>query len=156
MPATPRKVEVTEKDIKSAKAGNRDYDFNDIEVPGDYEAILVDVSDHTSKQGNDSWKWSFEIMGCPFDEYTSFSKSARWKLIQVLESLGYQFADGDSIENVDPNAFIGATAGAHVDWQDSDTDDEDSPNYREIKWLFPLTEEGESTAPLAEEEPEAI
>lgn len=149
MPATPRRVEITAEDLASAKRGPRDYDYNDIEVPGDYEAILEDVNDHT-KGENVGWKFTFSILGCPFDEYVMLTKASRWKFVQTMTAFGYPLAEG--IDNFDPNAFIGTSVGATVDWQKDPEQAGDGPNYREIKALFPLTEELEAD----QEEPEVL
>lgn len=133
MPATPQKIDITAKDIEQAQRRESEYDYSDIEVPGDYEATLVDVNDHETERGK-GWRFTFEIMGCPFDEYTMFSKKAKWKLLQVIEALGYPLEEG--IADFDPNAYVGVVVGAHVDWQ-HDPDEHDGANYREIKYVFP-------------------
>ena len=140
MPATPLRVEITAKDIAGLRKPReeRDYDYNVIEVPGDYEAILVDVNDHEStRTGNKGWKFSYEVMGCPFDDYVMHTKSAKWKVLSTMEALGFPIEEG--VENFDPNAYIGGVVGAHIDWQTPEEDLEDgAPNYREIKDIFSL------------------
>lgn len=136
MPATPRNIPITPEDVEAAQRGPSEYSYADIEVPGDYVATLVDVNDHITDNG-ESWKFTFEIMGCPFDEYTSFNKNARWKLMQVVQALGFPIEQEESLADFDPNAYIGTDVGATVDWQ-HDIETHDGPNYREIKQLYSL------------------
>lgn len=149
MPATARQIPITEEQLASASSGPKDSAaYSAIVVPGDYVATLKDVQDYDFRSRGKSFGWLFlfDIMGCEFKEYVSFSEEARWKLIQVWDSLGGDPEIG--VNNMDPNILIGREAGAHVDWQTDPTLlGENDVNYREIKYLFPIT----LVEPVAEE-----
>lgn len=149
MAATPLYVGATAEEIVEAKGkGERDYDFNDIAVPGDYRGTVVGVQDHTSKAGNTGWKFEIEVLGCPFDEYVMHSQKARWKLFQMAEALGHDVSQG--IETFDPNIYIGSEIGVSIDWQtDPDLLDEGEANYREITSVFPVSEFESADVPAA-------
>lgn len=153
MPATPQTLrfpkELLEKPLDPG-ARDYDYDYNDIPVPSDQLATLVDVEDYDKRDQGKSYGWIFtyEILGAPFTEYLSFGENARWKIREHLESHGVEL---EEISALDPNDLIGSVVGAHVDWQtDPDLLDADAPNYREIKYVFPASwfeqAEGEAEA----------
>lgn len=137
MPATARQINITEDQAVSAVGVRDTGTYSAIQVPADYVATLKDVQDYDyrSRDKSHGWLFVFNIMGCEFKEHVSFSENARWKLIQVIESLGGDISVG--INNLDPNLLIGNEAGAHVDWQkDPSTLSENEVNYREIKYVF--------------------
>lgn len=152
MPATPRRLEISEKDIQSAGEDRPDSSaYALLEVPADYEAVLTDVSDYDYRDQGKSygWIWNLEVEGLPFRIYTAFSTNARWKLVETLRAFEPALSAG-ALEQ-DPNRFVGKSVGAHLDWQyDPDTLEEGKANYREIKYLFPLPPAeftGEAAAP---------
>lgn len=139
MPATPRRLsfpdELLERPLGPPE--ERDYDYNDIETPGDHLATLVDVEDYDKRDQGKShgWIFTYEIKGAPFREYLSFSEKARFKIKEHMESHGVPL---ENLSDLDPNTLVGSVIGAHVDWQtDPDLLEEGEPNYREIKWVFP-------------------
>lgn len=150
MTATARTLEITADDLESAGGSN----YDKLEVPDDYYATLVKVEDYDKRpNGSYGWVWHYKIEGLDFRIYTAFSKQARWKLIEVLESHGYPVEEG--IADVDPNAFVGDTIGAHVDFPPSYYEALEqgiTPEraYREIRWTFKLPSEA-PTASDAEE-----
>ena len=136
MPATARKIEIEESDRSSGSA------YADL-APGDYEAVLSDVTDYdkTDQGKGRGWVWDFLVEGLPFREYTSFSKASRWKLVQVVEAFQPDVLDV-GINEIDPNTFIGARCGVYIDWEkDPDTLPEGEPNFKRIKEVFALPTE---------------
>lgn len=147
MPATPRDV-TYEADDLVRKGG-----YGHIECPGYHNAELIDVNDHISRAGNEGWKWDFEVLGAPFSEYTMFSTDARWKLVQTVAAFDPNYwEDGGTVENVDPNVFIGMTVSAFIGWQyDEDELEEGDMNYRELKFVESLETAAQQDAAAAEE-----
>ena len=147
MPATPRRIEFDDKDLEVREP--MEYSYSDLNVPDDYEALLVDVADYdkTAEGKTKGWVWKFEIFGLPFNIFTAFS--VKWRIAQIFQAFKPDTLEV-GIVDVDPNQFIGQTCGARVDWQkDPDTLGEGEANYREIKYVFSLAE-------LPEEEPEVL
>ncbi len=145
MPATARKITVTEE---SKASGGQGGAYAAIEVPGDYELTLAEVSDYDKGGGRRGWVFTYTLDGLPFKQYFSFSEAARWKLVEMMEAhLGRELDTGE-VSEFDPNDYVGDVVGGHIDWQDDpDTLPEGAKNYREIKTLFTLLE-----SPVAEEE----
>lgn len=132
--ATARKFEITDKDL----AGDGGGGFGALEVPMDYEALLVRVDDYDYRDRGKSWGWvwHFEIEDLPFKVFTAFGTNARWKLIETVQVFD---ALVTGINEVDPDSYVGMTVGAHVDFDTpADEWDGQSTRYREIKYLFPL------------------
>jgi hypothetical protein len=140
--ATAQEFEITESEI----AGAGSYD--ELETPGDYEAVLFAVEDYDKRAEGRSygWIWTFHVEGLPFKEYTSFSPAARWKLVELLQAFGVEVDAG--INTVDPDAFVGTAIGATVDWDPTDDKwDGTSPRYRRLARFFQLVDL-EDVAPL--------
>lgn len=140
MAATARTLEFTAEDVASA-GGSGDYE--NLEVPGDYVALLADVVDYdnSEKGGSRGWRFNYKVEGLDFSVFCAFSKAARWKLIEVLEAHGYPVEEG--IAECDPNMFVGTEVGAHVDFPKSYYEalkNGVTPDkvYREIRWVFRL------------------
>jgi len=138
MAATARKLEATAKDLSGDGGGA----YASIEVPGDYEAVLVDVNDFDNRQKGGSWGWRFSYgVETPtggqvvFDEYLGFSPKSRWKIVQIMEAHGVPLEEG--INELDPNALIGEVVGVHIDFP-RDEHGEPSDKYREITQVFSL------------------
>ena len=138
MAATARAIEITAEDLEST-GGSSDYEK--LEVPNDYYATVTKVEDYdnSSKGGSHGWVWFFDIEGLEFRIYTAFSKKARWKLVEVLESLDIDLSEG--IADIDPNAFVGDVVGAHVDfpkdyYEALELGVTPERSYREIRWTF--------------------
>lgn len=133
--ATAQQFEITEKDL----AGLKSYD--DLETPGDYEATLTEVEDYDKRDdgGSYGWKWTFEVEGLPFSEWTSFSPNARWKLLEILSAFGVEITEG--VNNVLPDHFVESSIGVTVDWDPIDSKwDGVSPRYRRIASFYPVTD----------------
>lgn len=140
--ATARRFEITAEDLESSKRGAGSSAYNMLEVPADYEAQLVSVEDYDKRSEGKShgWVWEFSIEDLPFRVYTSFSLSARWKLIEVISAF-VPGTLGTGVNDVDPSEFVGMSVGAHVDFDVPEPKwDGNSPRYREIKYVFPLAD----------------
>lgn len=152
MPATARQLDIPQEDLDSSGGAGA---YAEIEVPGDYEVTLIDVEDYDKRSEGKSygWVWTYEVEtpsgnAVPFRTWTSFSKAARWKLIELLEAHGVDIEAG--INDVDPNDFIGDVVGATIDFP-RDKDDEPTSDFREIRFLFALAK-----APAGVEEEPAV
>ena len=150
MPATPRDLRVTAKDLE----GPPEYSggtYSEIEVPGDFEIILVDVEDYDKRDAGKTqgWKFLYQVDTstgpCDFNVYLSFAAKARWKIIDVFAAHGFDIAT-EGIHKADPNSLIGEKIGGHIDFPRG-KDGEPTNNYREIKEFFPLVE-----APVVDED----
>src|SRR5487761_2301121 len=65
---------------------------------GDYGMKVVEVTEETSKSGNEMLKWVFEgtegkAKGKTFWLYTTLTPESLWKLKQTLEALGVEVPD---------------------------------------------------------------
>ncbi len=147
MPATARQIPVTEEDLAGGQGGS----YAELDVPGDYEAVLVDVEDYDKRKENKSYGWVFKYevetpsgSTVPFNTYCSFSQNARWKLMEVLKAHDADLELG--INNVDPNALIGDVIGVTIDFPRDKTTDEPTSDYREIRAHFSLSEPPEEEA----------
>lgn len=146
MPATARRLNLTREDLERAKGGGGLY--SEIEVPGDYEAVLVDVNDYDNrfKGGTNGWIFEYEVTTptsqkqVTFKEWISFSENARWKLAQVFDAHEVDYSEG--LDTVDPNELIGDAIGARIDFP-RDKDDEPTSKYREIVAFFPIVKDDE-------------
>ena len=142
MAATARQIPVTEDDLAGSSGGGA---YSELEVPGDYEAILRDANDYdkTSEGKSKGWVFDYEVETpsgamVSFKTWLSFGQNARWKLIEVLEAHDVELEAG--LANVDPNSLIDDKVGVHVDFpRDRDTD-EPTSQYREIRQHFSLAE----------------
>ncbi len=135
MTATARVLAITEEDLEGGGS------YAALEVPEDYEATLTSVEDYDyTDQGKSSgWIFDYEVENLSFKSWLAHSQGARWKVIEVLTAHGIDVEEGTI--TVDPNTLVGQVVGARVDYQkDPDEHDAemDGPNYKEIKWMFPL------------------
>ena len=168
MPATPRRLEVTAKDLEG-KPEFSGGTYAEIDVPDDYEIFLADVSDYDKRDEGKTHGWEFlyqiETSTGPADfrVFLSLSKSARWKIIEVFAAHGIDL-EVVGIHDADPNAIVGETIGGHVDFP-RDKDGEPSSTYREIQAFFPLVEAPEDpevggttevAADIVADEPEVL
>lgn len=166
MTATARQINVTAEDLAGGQGGGA---YAELEVPGDYEAILREVSDYDKRKEGKSWGWIFEYeVETPsgkmvtFKAWLSFGQNARWKLIEVLEAHDVDMSEG--LNNVDPNALVDDVIGVHIDFPRDKETDEPTSEFRELRAFFPLTEapavpETETSQleeRLAAEEPDVI
>jgi hypothetical protein len=143
MAATARQIPLTDEDIESSGGGGGAY--AQIEVPGDYEAVLVMVEDYDKRSEGKSFGWKFEYQvetpsgtTVSFYSYLSFSENARWKLVEVLKAHEVDLSDG--LNTVDPNELMGEAIGVHIDFP-RDNDGKPTSKYREIALHFPLADE---------------
>ena len=163
MPATPRRLEFTAKDL----AGPPEHSggtYSEIVVPGDFEITLasVDDYDYTDRGKSKGWIFLYQVATstgpCDFSVYLSFGKGARWKIGDVFLAHGIPANVG--IENVDPNLLVGQVIGGHLDYGVDRTTGEPT-QYREIKEFFPLVSapasaEAEDEAPFSAGDPEVL
>jgi len=137
MVATARQIPITDDDLNpTGNAGGGAY--AELEVPGDFEAVLKAVEDYDKRAEGKSQGWIFKYgvetpLGreVSFDVYLSFGDNARWKLIADLEV---------GLANIDPNSFVGDTIGVHIDFPRDKVTDEPTSYYREISSCFALAD----------------
>ena len=142
MPATARQIPVTDEDLAGTSGGGA---YAELEVPGDFEAILRDVNDYDKRAEGKSYGWIFEYeveapsgAMLPFKIWLSFSQAARWKLVEVLEAHEVDLTAG--LNDVDPNSLIDDVIGVTIDFP-RDKEDNPTSDFREIRATFALAEE---------------
>ena len=116
-----KKINISEDDIQ----GSGSF----VLEAGDYEGKVVSVKDHLSKAGNEGWVWEIEAMGTMFKMWTMFTKSSKWKLIEVMKSLHVELKAGDMEFN--PDDYIGKPIGIEID-------KEEGSDYFNIVKTFPI------------------
>ena len=116
-----KKINISEDDIQ----GSGSFELE----AGDYEGKVVSVKDHLSEAGNEGWVWEIEAMGTMFKMWTMFTKSSKWKLIEVMKSLHVELKTGDMEFN--PDDYIGKLIGIEID-------KEEGSDYFNIVKTFPL------------------
>lgn len=155
MPATARQIPISDKDLEGSGGGA----YAELEVPGDYEAVLKDVEDYdfTKKGKSRGWIFIYEVetpsgQTVEFKSFASFGINARWKLVEILNAHEAELTGGEeaTLNNVDPNAFVGEIIGVHIDFPRDKETDEPTSKYREIKEHFSLTEAPEEEDVLPE------
>ena len=168
MPATPIKYTPEAGSVAAAKAGPGGA-YAEIEVPGDYEVVLIGVEnyDFTKEGKTRGWvaTYSCETPSggvVTFDDYLAFTEKAQFKIDQFFEAhASGLLQDGVEI-TADPNAYVGTTVGAHIDFP-RNKQGEPTSTYRGIERIFPIVDkdefsgddtEGESVSTPSE--PEAV
>ena len=116
-----KKISISEDDIQ----GSGSF----VLEAGDYEGKVVSVKDHLSEAGNEGWVWEIEAMGTMFKMWTMFTKSSKWKLIEVMKSLHVELIAGDMEFN--PDDYIGKPIGIEID-------KEEGSDYFNIVKTFPI------------------
>lgn len=114
MSASAKAFIVTDEQLESAGGG---ASYADIEVPGDYEAVLSSIDDYGTNNSS-GWVATFRIEGLPFKYWIPHSEAARWKLIEFVEAFRPGFFnerdERGATAPIDPNTFVGELVGAHV------------------------------------------
>lgn len=155
MPATARKIEIEASDFSTGSGA-----YSELDVPGDYEAILADVIDYDYRDRGKSFGWVFvyEVETAsgktvPFNVHLSLGKNARWKIIETAAGHGYDVEEG--IINFDPNQFIGDSVGVHLDFgTERDENGNKVPTaYREVQTVFALVDQPEEEVSTTEPPP---
>ncbi|ADD94617.1 MAG: hypothetical protein CMQ02_10245 [Gammaproteobacteria bacterium] len=118
-----KKINITSDDISGAGGANQI-------TPGDYEASVVEVSDHIAKSGNEGWKWTVQVGRLKLTTFTMFTPNAKWKLIEVMSALGIPMETGEV--SFDPQNYIGKTLGVEL------IEDPNDSRYLEINKFFPV------------------
>ena len=116
-----KKINISEDDIQ----GSGSFELE----AGDYEGKVTSVKDHLSEAGNEGWVWEIEAMGTTFKMWTMFTKSSKWKLIEVMKSLHVELKAGDMEFN--PDDYIGKPIGIEID-------KEEGSDYFNIVKTFPI------------------
>jgi hypothetical protein len=155
MPATVITLTPTADELPSSGGGL----YNEIEVPGDYEVRLEAVEDYD--KGPDRKGWIF-IYSCEtpsggsveFKSYLSFNKAARWKIMDTFDAHGSSSEDGVQRE-LDPNALIGSSVGAFIDYPRDKSTGEPTSQYRGIEKIFTLADAPAGTPEPVDLEAEA-
>ena len=143
MSATARQIEFTEEDLAGSKGGA----YAELDVPADYEMVLVSTEDYdkTAEKKSKGWLFKYDVetpsgTTVPFNVYLSFGKNARWKMVEVLEAHDLDLSEG--VQGVDPASIEGDIVGGHIDYP-RDDEGEPTSNYREVQTVFSLAEEPE-------------
>jgi hypothetical protein len=79
---------------------------------GDYYAVITDVSDHTSKEGNDGWVFTVKVNGdsrATYPYYCNFDKEQLWKSRGLCIAAGLKVPS--SKVKMDPNKLVGRGIG---------------------------------------------
>ena len=154
MPATARQIEFPQDLVDKQGQRSEGGAYAELDCPSDHPATLIDVLDY-DKRPEKGWGWIFKYEvetpsgnTVPFDEYLSFSDTARWKLIDTLTAHGFMVEGG--IADIDPNAAIDSVVGARIDFPRGD-DGEPTSKYREIRWVFSLVDDVEEVVGTEEE-----
>ena len=116
-----KKINISEDDIQ----GSGSFELE----AGDYEGKVTSVKDHLSEAGNEGWVWEIEAMGTMFKMWTMFTKSSKWKLIEVMKSLHVELKAGEMEFN--PDNYIGKPIGIEID-------KEEGSDYFNIVKTFPI------------------
>ncbi len=127
--------------------------YNEIEVPGDYEVRLETIEDYDKGEGRKGWVFTYSCETSSggfveFKEFLSFSEKARWKIFEVFEAHGSTSEEGTTRE-LDPNALVGSTVGAFIDFPRDKTTGEATSQYREIVKIFTLADAPGTPSPVA-------
>lgn len=141
MPATARQFAITEEALADAGGGAA---YASLEVPGDYTAVLNGVEDYdkSASGGGQGWIFSFLVEGLRFKYWIPFSEASRWKLIRAVQAFSPSFfEDGGDVTTIDPNAFVGQTVGARVDYENDDDGNPIEGGRKIIHYIFEYVEE---------------
>lgn len=171
MSATAVVIPVSEADVAAAESGGGAYAT--LEVPADYRLMVTGVDDWKQNGNTMGWVYTLTIsedtgMGLTFKYFLSFEKERRSKMIRFFEAAGAPLAVGQN--QTDPNEVVAASAelGGRIDFprkyykaleEDGGTPGDAvaalGPIYREVRWVFPLTEllDSDSAEPEATDEP---
>lgn len=142
--ATARQFTITDEMVVEQGGGAA---YATLDVPGDYEAVLVSAEDYdkTSSGGGTGWVFTFLIEGLRFKFWVPFSDAARWKYIQAHEAFEPDFLDQrdeDGLAPVfDPDSHIGDSVAAFVDYENDDEGERDENGRKIIVRIYPLVEE---------------
>jgi hypothetical protein len=149
-------IPVTEADVENAASGGGAYAT--LEVPADYRLMVTGVEDWKQEGKTMGWVYTLTISeeagkGLTFKYFLSFEKERRSKMIRFFEAAGSPLAVGQN--QTDPNEVVAAEAelGGRIDFprkyykaleEDGGTPGDAvtalGPIYREVRWVFPLTE----------------
>ncbi len=149
MPATP--IKYTPK-----KGALSQGQYADIEVPGDYEVVLVSVENYDKTDVGKSKGWvatySCETQhgqSVNFDDYLSFSEAAQFKIDAFFMAHAPGVLKEEVEATLDPTQFIGTKVGARIDFP-RNKQGEQTGDFRGIIRVYALVDEeeffGESVA----------
>ena len=103
---------------------------------GDYYAHVVEVKDHTSKEGNEGWVFTIKVDGdarSSYPYYVNFDKEQLWKARGLAVACGVKVPSGKV--KMDPNKLTGKALGIALE------DDEYEGRVKStIAAIFPLEE----------------
>ncbi len=143
MAASARDFIFSEKELTDAATpGGGGGGYGAIEVPGDYEAVLLSVEDYdkTADGKTKGLVFSYGVDGgggeVPLNMYVAEGANSNWKRLEIFAAHGIVPEAGVAF-NFDGAAFIGDIVGVHVDYPRDDNDVPTS-NYREIRQIFAL------------------
>ena len=119
---TAKKISISADDLQGNGGGQI--------TAGEHEATVIGVEEFTSQAGNDGWKWIVQIGGLELKMYTMFTPESKWKLLEVMTSLGVPMEEGEIDFN--PNDYINKKIGVEL------IEDAEDTRYLDIKKTFPI------------------
>ena len=119
---TAKKISISADDLQGNGGGQI--------TAGEHEATFIGVEEFTSQAGNDGWKWIVQIGGLELKMYTMFTPESKWKLLEVMTSLGVPMEEGEIDFN--PNDYINKKIGVEL------IEDAEDTRYLDIKKTFPI------------------
>lgn len=139
MPAAKKRA----LDFTNVKEGG---EFNPVHVTeGEYLMKITDVKDDTSKNGNDLWVFTCQMVerrNATYPYRCTLNVEALWKVRNLFTACGIQVPKKKL--NVDPNKLIGKTFGAIME------DDEYEGKMKSvIQGVFPASDMTEDETPKA-------
>lgn len=131
------KETVTARTLDMAKAGEGS-NFKTGRVPrGSYKAKVVKVQDHKSKDKNDMWLFTIELISDEyrrtFPYYCGFDENQLWKIRNLLSAAGLNVPKKKL--KVDPTKAVGKIIGIELD-----DDEYDGKEKSVIVDIFPKSE----------------
>lgn len=172
MPATARQLDVTQEMLDKAAEGNKGGGaYAEFDCPAEAVGVLKDVEDYDNRKqdgtGTHGWIFYYDVetpvskKTVPFKTWIAFTKSSRWKFIQIMEAHEVELEAG--VNSIDPNALIGDAVGLTIDfprdWNDKDPETglgKVTGDFREIAEVFALAEAPDEETPVSAEEPEVL
>ena len=137
MPATPIKYTPEKGSLSSGQ-------YSDIEVPGDYEVVLVSIEDYDKTEEGKTRGW-VATYSCEtpdggsvnFDDYLAFTPKARFKIEDFYKAHAPGFQAEEVEATLNPSELIGTTVGARIDFP-RNKQGEQTGDFRGIVRVFAL------------------
>jgi hypothetical protein len=151
-------IPVTDSDLEQANSGAGAYAT--LPVPADFRMKVTASADWLDKATKKIIGWAVTLtinedtgFGLPFKYFLSFEKERRAKMIRFFEAAGKPLQAGSNNTSPDELVELEAELGGRIDFprkyytalQEDGGEPGDAvaalgPIYREVRWVFPLTE----------------